>query len=48
MGVQKEQNCTFFNCIWTSGKRGSQLVCCAVLILQLSLHVFVIWKLSIQ
>ena len=37
-----------FNCIWTSGKGGSQLVCCTVLISQLSLNVFVIWELSIQ
>ena len=37
-----------FNCIWTSGKRGSQLVCCTILISQLSLNIFVIWELSIQ
>jgi len=37
-----------FNCIWTSGKRGSQLVCCTILISKLSLNVFVIWELTIQ
>ena len=31
-----------------TGKRGSQLVCCTILISQLSLNVFVIWELSIQ
>jgi len=35
MGVQKRKNT--FNCIWTTGKRGSQLVCCTILISQLSL-----------
>jgi len=31
-----------FNYIWISGKRGSQLVCCTIFLLQLSLNVFVI------
>jgi len=37
-----------FYCIWTSGKGGSHLVCCTILISQLSLNVFIIWELSIQ
>ena len=37
-----------FNYIWTMGKRGSQLVCCTILISQLSLNVFVIWELSVS
>jgi len=48
------QKCTkgtkkyIFNCFWASGKRGSQLVCCTILVSQLSLNVFVIWELIIQ
>ena len=45
-GVQKER--TIFNCIWTSGEKGSQLVCCTIFLSQLSLNVFVIWEFSIQ
>ena len=37
-----------FNCIWTSGNGVSQLVCCTILISQLSLNVFVISEPSIQ
>ena len=42
MDVQKERKSTFFTAFEKSGKRGSQLVCCTILILQLSLKVFVI------
>jgi len=43
MGVQKERQSTFLTAfdVWISGKRGSQLVYCTILISQLSLNVFV-------
>ena len=47
MGVQKERNSTFLTA-FEQRERGSQLVCCTILIWQLSLNVFAIWELSIQ
>jgi len=47
VNIQKEWQIAFWTAV-EHRKKSSEIVCCTILILQLSLNVFLIWELSIQ